>query len=60
MSSNLVLNASGFLSTMNCQWSDYRCKIQAEGVSVGSGALAGDLGGITIWNPWSNKSDENS
>ena len=26
---------------------------------MGSGTLAGDLGGITIWNPWSNESDTN-
>ena len=24
------------------------------GVPIGSGTLAGDLGGITIWTPWSN------
>jgi hypothetical protein len=25
-----------------------------DGVPIGSGSLAGDLGGITIWTPWSN------
>ena len=36
-----------------------RCKIPSDGVPIGSGTLAGDLGGITIWNPWSNESDAN-
>ena len=35
------------------------CKISSDGVLIGSGTLAGDLGRITIWNPWSNKSDAN-
>ena len=35
------------------------CKISSDGVPIGSGTLAGDLGGITIWNPWSNESDAN-
>jgi hypothetical protein len=35
------------------------CKISSDGVPIGSGTLAGDLGGITIWNPWSNESNAN-
>ena len=31
----------------------------SDGVPIGSGTFAGDLGEITIWNPWSNKSDAN-
>ena len=31
-----------------------RSKIPSDGVPIGSGTLAGDLGGITIWTPWSN------
>ena len=30
------------------------CKISSDGVPIGSGTLAGDLGGITIRTPWSN------
>ena len=29
-----------------------RCKIPSDGVPIGSGTLARDLGGITTWNPW--------
>ena len=36
-----------------------RFKIQSDDVPIGSGTLAGDLGGITILNPWSNKSNSN-
>ena len=36
-----------------------RCKILSDDVPIGSGTLAGDLGGITFWNPWSNKRDAN-
>ena len=44
----------------NKQQSDLnRCKISSDGVPIGSGTLAGDLGRITIWNPWSNESDAN-
>ena len=39
------------------QWD--RCKIQSDGVVIGFGTLAGDIGVITIWNPWSNRSDAN-
>ena len=42
----------------NKQQSD-RCKIPSDGVPIGSCTLAGYLGGITVWNPWSNKSDAN-
>ena len=35
------------------------CKIPSDGVLISSGTLDGDLAGITIWNPWSNKSDAN-
>jgi hypothetical protein len=35
------------------------CKIQSDGVPIRSGTLTGDLGGITIWNLWSNKSYAN-
>ena len=28
-------------------------------VSISSGTLAGDLGGTTIWNPWSNDREVN-
>ena len=31
-----------------------RCKIPSDGVPIGSGTLAGDFRGITIWTPWSN------
>ena len=31
----------------------------SDGIPIGSGTLAGDLGGITIWSPWSSKSDAN-
>ena len=31
----------------------------SDGIPIGSGTLAGDLGGITIWNPWSNESPAN-
>ena len=34
-------------------------QIPSDGVPIGCGTHAGDLGGITIWNPWSNKSDTN-
>ena len=30
------------------------CKIPPDGLPISSGTLAGDLGGITIWTPWSN------
>ena len=34
-------------------------KIPSDGVLIGSGTLARDLGRITIWNPWPNESDAN-
>ena len=34
-----------------------QCKISSDDVPFGSGTFATILGGITIWNPWSNKSD---
>ena len=40
-----------------------RCKIPSGSVPIGTDSstdtLAGDLGRITIWNPWSNKSYAN-
>ena len=42
----------------NKQQSD-QCKILSDGVPFGSGTFDIILGGITIWNPWSNKSDSN-
>ena len=42
----------------NKQQSDW-CNIPLDGFPIGSGTLARDLGGITSWNPWSNKSDAN-
>ena len=35
--------------------STLRCQILSDGVSIGSGTLARDLEGITIWTPWSLK-----
>ena len=35
------------------------CKTPSDGLPISSGTLAGDLGGITICNPWSNESDAN-
>ena len=34
-------------------------KISSDGVPIGSGTFATILGGITIWNPWSNETDAN-
>ena len=34
-------------------------KISSDGVPIDSGTFATILGGITIWNPWSNESDAN-
>ena len=34
-------------------------QIPSDSVPISCGTLAGDLGGITIWNPWSNESDAN-
>ena len=31
----------------------------SDGVPIGSGRFATILGGITIWNPWSNESGAN-
>ena len=42
----------------NKQQSD-QCKIPSDGVPIGSGTYATILGGITIWNLWSNESDAN-
>ena len=42
----------------NKQQSEW-CKIPSDGVPIGSGSLAWDLGGITIWNHLSNESDAN-
>ena len=36
-----------------------QCKIKSDGVLIDSGTLANILGGIIIWNPWSNESDAN-
>ena len=36
-----------------------QCKIPSDGVPICSGTFATILGGITIWNTWSNKSDAN-
>ena len=36
-----------------------QCKIPSDGVPIGSGTFATILGGITIWNLWSNKNDAN-
>ena len=36
----------------------YICTV-SDGVPIGSGTFATILGGITIWNPWSNESDAN-
>ena len=33
------------------------CKIPSDGVPISSGTFVDDLGGIIIWNPWSNESD---
>ena len=33
--------------------------MSSDGVPIGSCTLAKDLGGLTIWNPWSNESDAN-
>ena len=52
--------------TFSTSWINWRnkqqldqCKIPSDGVPISSGTLAGDLGGITIWNLWSNESDAN-
>ena len=47
-----------FYNWQNKQQSD-QCKIPSDGVPIGPGKFATILGGITIWNPWSNKSDSN-
>ena len=36
-----------------------QCKIPSDGVLIGSGTFVTILGGITIWNPWSNESYAN-
>ena len=62
-----VKTSAYFSKYVNCKYStDWRnrqlsdwCKISADDVLIGYVTLAGDLGGITIWNPWSNKSDAN-
>ena len=36
-----------------------QCKILSDGVPIGSGTFDTILGGITIWNPWSNESGAN-
>ena len=36
-----------------------QCKIPSDGVLIGSGTFATILGGIIIWNPWSNESTAN-
>ena len=36
----------------------YRCKIPSDRVPIGSGTLAKDFGGTTIWTLWSMVTDE--
>ena len=50
---------SSFSTNWRNKQQSNQCKILSDGVPIGSGTFATILGGITIWNLWSNKSDAN-
>ena len=47
------------IDVINNNQIDAKYRPMCDGGLIGSGTFAGDLGGITIWNPWSNKIDAN-